>query len=100
MQAMYVDHTKCCATPNAIVQRAPLPFALFGQHLDFAVFVDGGLIEAFAGGRVSETRVDNKRLCDVLHRASIMGMLCVLTPNTSCRTWLPVVFVAAWEIRF
>jgi len=51
-QAMYADHSKCCAAPNTIVQRAPLPTASLGGTLSLTVFVDGGLIEAFLGGRV------------------------------------------------
>ena len=49
----YADHSKCCAKPNSIIQRAPLPPAdLGGDSLEIAVWVDGGLVEAFAGERV------------------------------------------------
>ena len=48
--ALYVNHTRCCANVSAIVQRAltqPL-----GEQLRLRTFVDGGMIEAFAGGVV------------------------------------------------
>lgn len=49
-QVFYADHSKCCAGANTIVQRAPLPVAAMagGDVLELTVFVDGGLIEAFA----------------------------------------------------
>jgi len=49
-QAMYADHSHCCAKPNTIVQRAP--FSVRGATIEMAIYVDGGLIEAFMGGRV------------------------------------------------
>ena len=53
---MYADHSKCCAAPNTIVQRAPLPSTqLVNDTLTLAVFVDGGLVEAFAADRVAIT---------------------------------------------
>jgi len=52
-QAFYVDHGYCCsATPNQIVQQAPMPAASLGGSLNLTVYVDGGLIEAFLGGKV------------------------------------------------
>jgi len=52
-EAFYADHASCCATPNQIVQRAPLRAAdLDDDTLTMHIFVDGGLVEAFAGGRV------------------------------------------------
>ena len=51
-RAFYADHSSCCAAPNTIVQRAPLSSAMLGQRMELSVFVDGGLIEAFLGGRV------------------------------------------------
>ena len=51
-QSFYVDHSRCCAPPNTIVQRAPLPSARLGAQLEMTGLVDGGLIEAFLGGRV------------------------------------------------
>jgi hypothetical protein len=54
--ALYVDHSRCCAAPNAIVQRAPAPAAdMDGGTLNVTVLVDGSLIEAFAGGLVTIT---------------------------------------------
>lgn len=49
-QAFYADHSRCCAAANTIVQRAPLRVADMrgGDVLELAIFVDGGLIEAFA----------------------------------------------------
>jgi beta-fructofuranosidase len=59
-QALYVDHSRCCAAPSPtpIVQRASLPAASLagsGDVLNLTVFVDGGLIEAFASERVAIT---------------------------------------------
>ena len=53
-KAFYADHSHCCAAflPNVIVQRAPLPLPMLGAALNLTLFVDGGLIEAFLGGRV------------------------------------------------
>jgi sucrose-6-phosphate hydrolase SacC (GH32 family) len=51
VQAMYADHSKCCEVPNTIIQRAPISATALGNTLSLAVFVDGGLIEAFLGGR-------------------------------------------------
>lgn len=51
VQAMYADHSKCCTAPNSIVQRAPLPATSLDGMISLVVFVDGGLIEAFLGGR-------------------------------------------------
>jgi len=51
-KAFYADHSKCCGKPNAIVQRAPLTTGMLGSAIELAVFVDGGVIEAFLGGRV------------------------------------------------
>ena len=53
-QTFYADHTRCCsaASRSPIVQAAPLPVAALGAALNMTVFVDGGLIEAFLGGRV------------------------------------------------
>merc|ERR1712070_1189587 len=67
-EAFYVDHTYCCgnsshsiddnsrslfghvtATMAPVVQRAPLATTRLGALLSLAVFVDGGLIEAFLG---------------------------------------------------
>ena len=54
--AMYADHSKCCASPSTIVQRAPLPTTqLVNGTLTLAVFVDGGLVEAFTADRVAIT---------------------------------------------
>ena len=54
--SFYADHSACCGN-KAIVQRAPLPATATrttsdggGAELDLAVFVDGGLVEAFASG--------------------------------------------------
>jgi beta-fructofuranosidase len=50
-QAMYADHSKCCRIANTIVQRAPLLMADLeddGDTVTLTVFVDGGLVEAFA----------------------------------------------------
>ena len=51
-EAFYADHSACCGKPNAVVQRAGLPVAQLGEAFEITVFVDGGLIEAFAGGKV------------------------------------------------
>ena len=51
-QAFYADHSACCSKPNAIVQRAPLPASQLGPVFSITAFVDGGLIEAFGGGKV------------------------------------------------
>lgn len=52
IEAFYADHSMCCSQPNTIVQRAPLQSSTLGSSFSLAVFVDGGLIEAFLGGRV------------------------------------------------
>jgi len=52
-QLFYVDHAKCCsATPSSILQTAPLAIGALGPALNLSVYVDGGLIEAFLGGKV------------------------------------------------
>ena len=51
----YADHTRCCETPNTVIQRAPVPVHLLGSGLTITVVVDGGLIEAFADGLVTIT---------------------------------------------
>ena len=52
----YADHTHCCAKPNTVVQKALTPtldsVLGTGKSLELTVFVDSGLIEAFALGRV------------------------------------------------
>jgi beta-fructofuranosidase len=48
----YADHSNCCATPNSIVQRAPHPRPAAAGQVQIAIFVDGGLIEAFISGKV------------------------------------------------
>jgi hypothetical protein len=52
--AFYADHSKCCAAPNTIVQRAPLPASVVAADggLNMTFFVDGSLTEAFANGVV------------------------------------------------
>ena len=53
-QTFYANHSLCCSAtaPNAIVQAAPLPVAALGGVLNLTVWVDGGVIEAFLGGKV------------------------------------------------
>merc|ERR1712194_816688 len=51
-EAAYVDHSKCCAAANSILQSAPHPSPAKNHQVDLAVFVDGGLIEAFVSGRI------------------------------------------------
>ena len=55
-QTFYANHSKCCTRPNLIVQRAPLLATdLADDTLELHAVVDGGLVEAFAGGRVVMT---------------------------------------------
>ena len=58
-QVLHVDHSRCCAASNTVVQRAPLSFEQIVDtshsgaiDVEMAVFVDGGLIEAFGSDRV------------------------------------------------
>ena len=44
---MYADHSRCCAKPNSVVQRAPLAA---GNWFELLVLVDGGMIESFSSG--------------------------------------------------
>lgn len=47
----YVDHSHCCTAPNTIVQKA-ISGGAQGSLSNMTVFVDGGLIEAYAVGTV------------------------------------------------
>ena len=45
-KVFYADHSKCCAAPNAVVQRAPLAPAMLIDdastgHIAITAFVDG-----------------------------------------------------------
>ena len=55
-QSFYADHSKCCgaAAANTVVQRAKMPLGADGG-LSVSVFVDGGLVEAFANDLVAIT---------------------------------------------
>ena len=50
-EALYVNHTRCCANISAIVQRA-LTLEPLGEQMRLRTFADGGMIEAFAEGVV------------------------------------------------
>lgn len=54
-QALYVDHTHCCAAASSIVQRAPVRTSDIGDVLELVVFIDGALIESFVAGRAAIT---------------------------------------------
>ena len=57
-QALYVDHSRCCASANTVVQRAPLRATDMpggGELLELVVIVDGGMLETFASQRVAIT---------------------------------------------
>ena len=56
-EALYVNHSRCCANASAIVQRA-LTSEPLGEQLRLRVFVDGGMIEAFAEGVVITALLD------------------------------------------
>lgn len=47
----YVDHSHCCTAPNNILQKA-IPGGAQASLSNMTVFVDGGLIEAYAVGTV------------------------------------------------
>jgi sucrose-6-phosphate hydrolase SacC (GH32 family) len=48
----FVDHTRCCQNTSSIVQRALAAMPPPGEKLTLRVFVDSGMIEAFAAGVV------------------------------------------------
>ena len=55
---LYVDHSRCCASANAVIQRAPLRATDMpggGELLELVVIVDGGMLETFASQRVAIT---------------------------------------------
>eukprot|EP00054_Salpingoeca_dolichothecata_P015306 m.87904 g.87904 ORF g.87904 m.87904 type:complete len:544 (-) comp21429_c0_seq2:36-1667(-) len=54
-QMMYANHSRCCATPNDIVQTAPVPIVNLDGQVNFTVLVDGGMIESFLNGLVTIT---------------------------------------------
>lgn len=62
---LYADHSYCCEKANNVRQVAPLPLSSLSKspsgevQLHATVFVDGGLIESFAGRQVVLTTMVN-----------------------------------------